>query len=184
MTSAERSSILVLIRQRERVALADAREYAEVLMANFERKLATIYQPKDHPIWRQAHAAASKAAAEAQAQITATFRDLGIPEAWAPGLNVYWHGRGENASAERRSELRRVAQSETDKRLARAQAAIKRASVTAQETVIASGLTSEAAHALLASLPSIDQLMPALELEGVQAIAAPDRTRSPEIDEF
>jgi hypothetical protein len=36
MTSAERSSLLVLIRQRERVAKADAAEYAATLMVDFD----------------------------------------------------------------------------------------------------------------------------------------------------
>jgi hypothetical protein len=50
MTSGERQSILVVIRARERVAIADAREYQAVLMANFEQKLAAIYKPEDHPV--------------------------------------------------------------------------------------------------------------------------------------
>ena len=177
MTSAERASILVLIRQRERVAIADAREYKMTLIANFERKLATIYKPSDHPVWKEAHAVATRAAREAQAKIEATFRDLGIPEAWAPGVGVGWYGRGENASRERRVELRRVAHSEADKRLARAEAAIKKASVEAQERVIASGLSSEAAHAMLASLPTPQELLPELDFEAVEKIASPDRTK-------
>lgn len=176
MTSAERSSILVLIRQRERVALADAREYKLTLIANFERKLATIYKPEDHPVWQEAHAAATHAVAEAQAKIQATFHELGIPEAWAPGLHIGWSGRGENAAAARRVELRRVAHSEADKRLARAEAAIKKASVEAQERVIVSGLSSEAAQVLLASLPQPQELLPELDFEAVEKIAAPDRT--------
>jgi hypothetical protein len=183
MTSAERSSILVLIRQRERVATADAREY-KVTLANFERKLATIYKPSDHPVWKEAHAAAKRAAQEAQAKITATFKELGIPEAWAPGVGVGWYGRGENALAARRAELRRVAHSEADKRLARAEAAIKKASVEAQERVIASGLSSEAAQAMLASLPTPQELLPELDFEAVEQIAAPDRTKPPEIEAY
>jgi hypothetical protein len=183
MTSAERSSILVLIRARERVALADAREYSVTLIANFERKLATIYRPGDHPVWKEAHAAAKRAAHEAQAKIEATFRDLGIPEAWAPGVAVGWFERGENASVKRRVELRRVAHSEADKRLATAEAAIKKASVEAQERVIASGLSSEAAHAMLASLPTPQELLPELDFEAVERIAAPDRMTPPTVED-
>lgn len=184
MSAGERRELLLIVRARERVALSDAKEYAVTLMAQFERKLATIYQPKDHPIWQEAHAAATKAAAEAQAKIVATFSALGIPEAWAPGLAVGWYGRGENVAAERRTELRRVAQSETERRLRRAEAAIKRAAVGAQENIMASGLTSEAAQAMLAALPTIDALMPELEVDTVEKLAAPDRTKMPQIEDY
>jgi hypothetical protein len=174
MTSAERQSILVLIRARERVAISDAREYQAVLMANFERKLAAIYKPSDHPVWAQAHAAAERAGEEAQAKVAATFRELGIPESWAPGIQVSWYGRGENISKSRRVELRRVALTEAEKRVRAAEAAIKKASVRAQERVIAAGLTTEAAQAMLESLPTPEQLMPELEVKGLEQIAAPD----------
>jgi hypothetical protein len=176
MTSAERASLMVLARQREKVAIADAREYAATLLADFERKLATVYHPKDHPIWAKAHAEAKRVAAEAQAAMAVTFRELGVPEPWAPEINLGWYGRGENASAQRRTELRHVAQTETDRRLKAAEAAIKKASVEAQERILVAGLSSEAAHAMLATLPSPQQLLPALDLKGVEHLAAPSRT--------
>jgi hypothetical protein len=73
-----------------------------------------------HPVWQQAHVAAKRATDEAQAKIAATF----ILKDWAPGLNVYWHGRGENASAQRRAELRKVAPTEAERRLRSAEAAM------------------------------------------------------------
>jgi hypothetical protein len=174
LTSAERRDLLVIIRQREKVAMADAAEYKAVLIANFERKLATIYKPDDHPVWAQVHAMAKKTESEARAAMARTFRELGIPEAWAPSISLHWYGRGENAARERRVELRRVAASEAERRQKMAQAAIKRRSVEAQERVMATGLSSEAAKALLGSLPSAKELMPELELEAIEKIAAPD----------
>jgi hypothetical protein len=158
LTSAERRDLLVIIRQREKVAMADAAEYRAVLIANFERKLATIYKPDDHPVWARVHAIAKKTESEARAAMARTFRELGIPEAWTPSISLYWHGRGENAARDRRVELRRVAATEAERRQKRAQAAIKRRSVEAQERVMASGLSSEAAQALLGSLPSAKEL--------------------------
>lgn len=177
MTSAERNSLMVLIRARERVALSDAHEYSATLMANFERKLATIYKPDDHPVWKEAHDAARLVGDEAQARIAATFRDLGIPEAWAPNIHVGWSGRGENASAKRRAELRRVAVTEVERRLKTAEAAIKRASVETQTRIIASGLSSEAAQAMLAEMPTPQQLLPELSLEAVERLAPLDAAR-------
>ena len=177
MTSAERQSLLVLLRQRERVAKADAAEYAATLMADFEAKLAAVYYPDDHPAWKTAHEAADKAAAEANAAVARVCRELGIPKAFAPGIRVGWYSRGENAAKERRVELRRVAQTEIAARVKRAQAAIARASVGAQERIIAAGLTSEAARTLLAELPTPQQLLPALDVGAIERLAGPLRGR-------
>jgi len=78
--------------------------------------------------------------------------------------------------AERRAELRRVAKTEVDRRLKTAQAAIKRASVETQERIVVSGLSSEAARAMLAAMPTPQQLLPELDMEAVERIA-PDRDR-------
>jgi hypothetical protein len=170
MSQRERHDLLLLIRARERVALGDAREYQATLLANFEVKIAAIYKPREHPIWREAHEAAKAAAADAQAKVAATFRDLGIPEDWAPSLHLLWFGRGESACAERRAELRRVARTEAEKRLRVAEAHIRRVSVEAQERIHATGLTTEAAQTMLASLPSAAALMPDLDLDALERI--------------
>ena len=113
MTSAERASLMVLARQREKMAIADAREYAATLLE----------------------------------------------------ISLGWYGRGENASAQRRTELRHVAQTETDRRLKAAEAAIKKASVEAQERILVAGLSSEACGARHArDLAEPQQLLPALDL--------------------
>lgn len=175
ITSAERASLMTLIRARERVAIADAREYSVTLMAEFERKLATIFKPEDHPIWQEAHAAAKTAVEEAMVKIKATFSDLGIPPDWAPGIAIGWYGRGENASIARRVELRRVAAKEVERRLRSAEAAIKKSSVETQTRIIASGLTSDAAQQMLAEMPSPQQLLPELSMDVVEKLAGAER---------
>ena len=177
MSAGERSSLLVLLRQRERVAKADAAEYGAVLTADFEAKLAAVYFPDDHPAWKTAHEAADKAVAEANAAVAKVCRELGIPKAFAPGIRAGWYSRGENAAKDRRSELRKVAQAEIAARVKRAQAAIARASVGAQERIVAAGLTSEAARALLAELPTPQQLLPALDVKAIEQLAGPLRGR-------
>ena len=177
MTAAERNSLLVLLRQRERVAKLDAAEYATTLMADFEAKLATVYAPEDHPVWAQMHEAVDKAVADANAKIAETCRELGVPRKFAPGLRAGWYGRGENASKDRRAELRRVAATEVAARVKRAQAAIAKASVEAQTHIIAAGLTSEAARALLAELPTPAQLLPNLDVGAIERLAGPLRGR-------
>jgi hypothetical protein len=61
--------------------------------------------------------------------------------------------------ASRRTELRRVAQSEADKRLAIAEAAIKKASVEMQTKIVAAGLTSDTVRAMLEAMPSPTDLV-------------------------
>ena len=177
MSAAERNSLLVLLRQREKVAKLDAAEYAATLMADFEAKLATVYAPEDDPVWAQMHEAVDKAVADANVRIAEVCRELGVPRKFAPGLRAGWYGRGENASKDRRAELRRVATTEVAARIKRAQAAIARASVGAQERIIAASLTSEAARALLAELPTPQQLLPALEVGAIERLAGPLRGR-------
>ena len=177
MTRDQQHELLVLIRARETVALADAREYRATLIANFEGKLAAIYKPHDHPIWQQAYSEAESAARDARARIAATFRELGIPAAWAPGLTIVWFGRGENAASRRRAELRRVAASEAEKRLRAAEAAIKRNSAEVQAQIVRARLSSAAAHALLATIPAPEQLMPELDMGDIERLVAPQMSR-------
>jgi hypothetical protein len=176
MTVGERSELLRIVRARERVAISEAREYEATIVAAFERKLAAIYKPKDHPIWEAAHAKVMAAVELAQAEMRASFQDLGIPYEWAPDLTVGWYGRGENASAQRRAELRHVAVTEAARRLRVAEAHIRRTAVETMERIQMSGLTSEAAREMLATLPKVEELMPQLDLEAIEALAAPDHS--------
>lgn len=73
--------------------------------------------------------------------------------------------------------MRHVAKTEIEARVKRAQAAIARASVGAQERIIAASLTSEAARALLAELPTPQQLLPTLEVGAIERLASPLKSR-------
>jgi hypothetical protein len=166
----------MVLRRREKVALAEAEAYQAELLADFERKIAAIYKPSDHPVWQKAHADAANAVAVAREKIEATFKDLGIPEDWAPDLSLGWHGRGENAARERRAELRRVAQSEAEKRCLVAQAEIKRRTVEMETRIVAASLSSAAAQTLLTEMPTPAQLMPELDLQAIEDINPPATT--------
>ena len=75
LTAAERQTLLVVMRQREKVAMGDAIEYEATLIANFERKLATVYKPSDHPVWVKAHAIAKIAAPDRLSRLHAALTD-------------------------------------------------------------------------------------------------------------
>ena len=81
--------------------------------------------------------------------------------------NFYWQGRGENGIASRRAELRRMATTKIEAIEARAIVEIELRSHEAQSELAASGLTSDAALAFLARLPSVESLMPTLSYEEV-----------------
>jgi hypothetical protein len=76
------------------------------LLANFEAQFAAEYHFDQDEIWRQAHAVANEAAAT----IAERCRELGVPARFAPRVELDWYDRGENASRQRRAELRGVAQ--------------------------------------------------------------------------
>jgi hypothetical protein len=60
-------------------------------------------------------------------------------------------------------ELRKAAKAEIDAMVRKAQAENVRASVAAQERIVAASLTGEAAQTLLAALPTAEQLLPGVE---------------------
>jgi len=94
---------------------------------------------------------------------------MGIPERFRPELRVSWSGRGENATTERRAELRRVAQTQAEADQKEAVRHIEAASVHVQVALVRDGLTTAAAERFLDSMPKPEQLMPALEVPSLLA---------------
>lgn len=166
ISRAEREDILRVARQREKVAKTAARRRTAELKADFEAKLAAEYHFDQRPTWQAAMTAARKVVADADRQVAEECEKLGIPRTFRPGINVYWYERGENLVAKRRAQLRKVA----DSRLAAIERAafdeIERASLEFSTEVISNGLSSRA-QSLLASMPTIEALMPPLNVREV-----------------
>jgi hypothetical protein len=172
ITKAERADLLKVVRARERVAKSATSSRAADIKADFERQLAMIYKPEDDPIWKKLHQEADQIAQQCQAQVEQRCRKLGIPGWAAPGLHLSWYERGENASAKRRVELRRVAYSRIEAIEKTAKAEIERASVEIQTQLIADGLLTSAAKTFLEQIPSAENLMPRLELGEIEKLLA------------
>mgnify|MGYP001225616460 CR=1 FL=1 len=168
LTAKDRESILKVARLNERVAKTAIRQRSAELLANFERDLAAEFSFNDDAVWSQAVASAKEAVDAAQAEIAKRCQQLGIPKEFAPGITLGWYGRGQNAVAARRAELRRVAVTRIAAVEAEASAAIERQSAEVQTSLISRGLSSDDARALLATLPSVDALMPALSIRDVE----------------
>jgi hypothetical protein len=166
MTRRERDDLARLVRRREHVAKTGASERSAELLADFERQMATIYKAEDDA-WKDVTIEAKRLVAEADAEIARRCRELGIPEDLRPGLQLGFYGRGQNASRERRAELRQVAARRIAAIEKQARSEIERASVEIQTQLLAGGLETDAARSFLAAMPTIDALMPPLDAEAV-----------------
>lgn len=171
MTKAERDDLAKLVRRREKIAKADADRLAAEMLAEFELQVATDYRINDDDVWAQAHAAAEEAIAAADAAVAARCQELGIPQRFRPSIDVYWYSRGEHAAKDRVAELRRVAKSRLDANAKAAKVEIERHSVDIQTQLVARGLESAEAREFLASMPSAEQLMPALTVLEIETAA-------------
>ena len=129
MTAREREQLAKVVRARERVAKTDAEHRGAALLAEFEEQIARRYNFDDDKIWRAAQDAAEEVVAAANARIADRCERLGIPEPFRPGIYMGWYPRGENAVAERRAELRRVARTRIDALVKEAKHEIARRSV-------------------------------------------------------
>ena len=109
---------------------------------------------------------------EAGARIAERCRELDIPPEFAPGLHVGWYGRGENAAARRRAELRKVAQTRLEAEGRKAKLAVESASLDMLTTLAAGALASVEAQKFLESMPTPEALMPALELRELESGSA------------
>ena len=111
----------------------------------------------------------ARAAAEAAQELIAErCKKLGIPSQFAPHLTVEWHGRGENAIGQRRTELRRVAKTRVEAMAKQAMTKIENQSLDLRTQIVAMGLLSPQAKLFLESLAPIDETMRSLEFTDVE----------------
>lgn len=172
MTRQERRDLVHLTQQRERLARAQAAHRSSELIADFEAQLASAYSFDQDATWREAFLAAESVVRDAQGVAAARCEELGIPAIFAPSINVYWSGRGQNTARERRAELRAAAKARIAEMERAARVAIEGASLRVQEQLLADGLTSDAARTFLAAMPTAEALMPPLILGDVALLRA------------
>jgi hypothetical protein len=169
MTKAERDELVKLVKLRERVAKTEAVQRSAELLAEFERQLASVYSFDDDDVWAEAHAAVSEALKKGNAMIAERCRELGIPKRFQPGIEAAWYPRGENASKERRAELRKVAVTRIDALAKAAKATIEHESLKLHTELVAGALDSGEARAFLKALPTVDVLMPSLTVAEIES---------------
>jgi hypothetical protein len=174
MTRSEREDLQRLVRQREKVLKSAAKQRSSELIADFENQMGQEYSFDQDEIWRQAAKAAEREVKKAQTIVTARCRELGIPDRFAPSLDLSWSARGhDNSISRRKAELRRMAQTQIEAIERKAVTEIELSCLKAQEEIAVAGLTSDAARKFIDALPSIERLMPALSFAEVSGEAKP-----------
>lgn len=169
MTRAERTDLAALVRRRERLYKTAAKQRAAELISDFEKQLNSSFSYDDDETWKAAYASAKQAVDDAKIVIAQRCRELSIPTEFAPGISVGWGNQGQQASKERRADLRRLAKTQIDALQAAAITEIEQASVDQQTALVTDGLTSEAAHKFLENMPTAEILMPVLDVDRVTA---------------
>ncbi len=172
MNKAERDELAKILKARARVANRVVEQQAAKLQADVEQQLATRYKIAE-AAWADLTLAATEAVEQADAELAKRCLALGIPEEFRPGLTVSWYGRGENADAKRRAELRRVAYSKIEAMAQAARVAIETAALDGLTQLAAGALESAEARAFLAAMPTVEALMPALDVSTLGALARP-----------
>jgi hypothetical protein len=170
----ERDDLQRLVRQREKVLKSAAKQRSADLLADFENQMGQEFAFDQDATWKAAKEAAARELAKAQAQVRARCRALGIPDRFAPSLNLVWSHRGyQNAVPQRRAELRRMAEIQVEAIERKAFVEIEMSCLTAQEQLAMAGLTSTAGRQFIEQMPGIEQLMPALSFEQIAGEADP-----------
>jgi hypothetical protein len=173
MTKGEREDLHRLIRQREKVMKSAAKHRSAELLDDFENQMGQQFSFDQDEVWKQATKVAEREVEKAQRLLAARCRELGIPEHFAPSLDLHWFSRGENAVKGRRQELRKMAETRIEAIERKAITDIELSCLQAQERIAIAGLSSDAAKLFIKQLPDIQTLMPRLSLTEIAGDSEP-----------
>ena len=167
---AERDQLTRLARLRAKQAEREAEAREKILLAEVIDLMTAEFEAHDR-LWADAVVIAEEAMAKANAQIAAQCAELGIPAKDAPGLELRWHARSsEFSNRSRRAELRKMAEVRLAALTKTAKAAIQDRALEVETTLIVGALESAEAVAFANSMPTVEQLMPALQLEDLGVV--------------
>jgi hypothetical protein len=176
MSRTDRQQLIQLVKARARQARGEAEMREAVLLAEIEDQIAREYSARDQ-IWAEGVAIAEEAARKANDLIVARCVDLGIPASQAPVLAMQWYSRSSSfADPKRRAELRKLAVAKLAALTKTAKTMIDRTALDAETALLLGGLDSAEARRLADTLPTVEQLMPALGLRdlGVKGWQPPE----------
>ena len=165
MTNADRQALIRIAKARAKQAEREAETHEKILIVEVLDLMTAEYSARDE-LWSDAVAIAEEAAAKANTQIQLRCAELGIPPKHAPQLELGWRSRsGEFINRDRRAELRKLAEDKAAAVTKTAKTAIQASAIDIEERLVLGGLQSDEARAVIASMPTVADLMPALSLE-------------------
>ena len=168
LSRTEMHDLGMILKDRTKVLRAHAEEQAAACLADFEKKLAAVYEFDQDEVWKAAAEEALKVVRASQDVIAKRCEQLGIPRTFAPQISASWQGRGENALALRRAELRQVAKTSIAAMTKAAITKIEKQGLELRTQVVAMGLLSDAAKVFLESLAPVDEAMRALDFAEIE----------------
>jgi hypothetical protein len=171
----DRAALLRLNQSRRKLARAMVSERSAKLRSDFEAQIAAIYQPHDSEAWEKAQQMAKTAVAEANQLIQQECDRLGILKRFAPEIDVHWYNRGENAAAARRKELHKVAESMIAQLERNAVTVIERTVLEVETELLAGTLSRAGRQFLEQQLPSVEELMPTLDMAQMENLLPSSR---------
>jgi hypothetical protein len=176
MTRYEGERLERLCRDRERIAKAAVDARAAEIWAHFQQQLCARYDFDQDQVWKASYQRAEMIVAQAQRDIAAESKKLGILPEFAPSLILGWRDSGQNACKERRRELEKLGRAELDARTKKAKGIISLAAAEVRVKLLDGLLESDQAKAFLESMPTAADLLPQINYKELEdAILAPQR---------
>jgi hypothetical protein len=170
ISKAEVDRLLRLAKARAKQAEREAEAREKILLAEVRDQLTAEFDAHD-ALWAEAVTIAEEAAAKANSHIRAVCSDLGIPPSEAPQLALGWASRGPSYSdKQRRAELYKLAETRLAAATKAAKAGIGDRLLDVETELLAGQLESTAALAFLASMPTVETLMPPLQIEDLGVV--------------
>lgn len=176
MNKSDREELAKILKARARLAHRLVEQQAAKLEADVEQQLSSRFKIDDSA-WADLTLTTTQVMEEADAELAKRCRARGIPEEFRPSLNVSWYGRGENADSKRRAELRTLAARRIEAMAAEARVAIETAALDGLTQLTTGALASDEARAFLEAMPTVERLMPRLDVAALGPLALPGGTR-------
>jgi len=163
MLKTERDELAKVVRLRARVAKADVDQRQAQLLADVEGRLAASFDAHDE-VWADLTMLADEGIRKLDDELARRCDELGVSLEFRPFLRVQWYGRGANAEQARRAELRKVAERQLEASGRKAKLEVDKRTAELLTALHTDGIDSEKARNFLAAMPSIEQLMPKIQI--------------------
>ncbi|MBJ7596506.1 hypothetical protein [Candidatus Nephthysia bennettiae] len=164
LSRTEHAELAGIVKRNFRVAKAGIDEQKARVLADFEAAISHQWDPVELAC-EELIAEAKAAVDRINRRIEDEFVELGLPGEWAPNAGFGWRSRGQNAIPERRAELRRAAVTRAEALAQTAKLELAKQEAGILTSIASTALTSEAAQAFLKQVPSLEELMPPLQVE-------------------